>query len=81
MKLLKCVWCCKDTETIPCQNCGKSDTVCDPYVEHQPYWSRYTIHLVECSICGRTTTYDKQTNHPCPPKSLDTSSKPISKTY
>lgn len=68
MKLFRCVWCCKDTETNPCQHCGNTDTVCDPYVEHQPYWSRYTINLVECSICGRTTTYDKQTFHPCPPK-------------
>jgi predicted RNA-binding Zn-ribbon protein involved in translation (DUF1610 family) len=62
----RCTFCFKDTDSYICEKC-KHQTY-DPWVEHPPQWSRYTIDLVECAVCGRTTTYDKQTNHLCPPK-------------
>lgn len=52
MKPLRCIWCCKDTKTDPCENCG-SDQVCDPNKPHVHHWSRRTIITMECKVCDK----------------------------
>lgn len=59
MKQLRCIWCCRDTKTRPCEHC-KSDQVYEKTTRHRPHWSRATINNVECLICGRIGSYDEQ---------------------
>src|SRR5215472_6693809 len=49
--MLRCTWCCKDTRTSPCENCGSDIAVVDPYKEHTHDWSRKTITTMECKVC------------------------------
>jgi len=57
--ILRCIWCCKDTKTSPCEHCG-SDNVVDRTKPHEPHWSRATISQVECKICDRRGPYEIQ---------------------
>jgi hypothetical protein len=54
--MLRCTWCCRDTETNPCQHCGNTDTVMDPSQPHRADWSRKNIKEMECKVCDRVVS-------------------------
>ena len=58
--IFRCTWCCKDTESKPCQHCGNECCVVDRTKPHTPEWSRKTIATVECKICDRQAPYASQ---------------------
>lgn len=66
--ILRCIWCCKDTKTNPCEHCG-SDQVTDRTKPHSPHWSRKTMRTVECKICDREIPYEEhgKVNDRCVP--------------
>ena len=49
----RCVFCCKDSEEIPCQNCGNDHTLYIKGEKHSCQWSRRTIATMECKVCDR----------------------------
>lgn len=57
--ILRCIWCCKDTRTDPCEHCG-CDYVMDRTKPHAPHWSRKTMRTVECKVCDREISYEQQ---------------------
>jgi hypothetical protein len=70
--VLRCIWCCRDTKTTPCEHCG-SDQVSDRTKPHAPNWSRKTIRTVECKICGREIPYEQHgfAGDVCTPNAAD----------
>jgi hypothetical protein len=49
----RCVFCCKDSEEIPCQKCGNDHTLYVKGEKHTCQWSRRTISSMECKVCDR----------------------------
>ena len=70
--MMQCTWCMIPTRTTPCEHCGNEYSVRNPSRPHSPEWSRETIHLAKCKVCGREAPYDQLSGR-CPaiPKDSD----------
>lgn len=54
----RCILCCKDSDTDPCQHCGNKYALYIKGEKHDCHWSRRTISTMECKICDRVISND-----------------------